>query len=81
MTLFALTDFRDAVRGLRRTPAVTLCAVACLTLGLGATTAIASAIDQALIRQLPFSDPGRLITVYRTAPQADDWPFSPATYR
>jgi putative ABC transport system permease protein len=80
MTLFALTDFRDAVRGLRRTPAVTLCALACLTLGLGATTAIASAIDQALIRQLPFSDPGRLITVYRTAPQADNWPFSPAKF-
>jgi hypothetical protein len=63
MTPFAPTDFRDAVRGLRRTPTVTLCAVACLTLGLGATTAIASAIDQALIRQLPFRDPGKLITV------------------
>jgi predicted permease len=80
MTPFALTDFRDAVRGLRRTPAVTLCALACLTLGLGATTAIASAIDQALIRQLPFSDPGRLVAVYRTAPQANDWPFSPAKF-
>ena len=80
MTPFALTDFRDAVRGLRRTPTVTLCAVACLTLGLGATTAIASAIDQALIRRLPFRDPGKLIAVYRTAPQADDWPFSPAKF-
>ncbi len=80
MTPFALTDFRDAVRGLRRTPTVTLCAVACLTLGLGATTAIASAIDQALIRRLPFRDPGKLIAVYRTAPQANDWPFSPAKF-
>jgi hypothetical protein len=74
--LFAASDFRDAVRGLRRTPTVSLCAVACLALGLGATTAIASAIDRALIRQLPFRDPGKLITVYRTAPQANDWPFS-----
>jgi predicted permease len=51
-----------------------------LTLGLGATTAIASAIDQALIRRLPFRDPGRLITVYRTSPQSDAWPFSPAKF-
>src|ERR1700685_2435726 len=80
MTPFALTDFRDGVRGLRRTPAVTLCALACLTLGLGATTAIASAIDQALIRRLPFRDPGKLITVYRTGPQSDAWPFSPAKF-
>jgi putative ABC transport system permease protein len=80
MTPFALTDFRDAVRGLRRTPAVTLCAVACLTLGLGATTAIASAIDQALIKRLPFRDPGDLTAVYRTGPQANDWPFSAAKF-
>lgn len=78
--LFSWTDFRDAVRGLRRAPTVSLCAVACLTLGLGATTAIASAIDQALVRQLPFRDPGKLITVYRTAPQANDWPFSAPKY-
>ncbi len=68
------------MRGLRRAPTVSLCAVACLTLGLGATTAIASAIDWALIRQLPFRDPSRLITVYRTAPQANDWPFSVPKY-
>ncbi len=80
MTPFALTDFRDAVRGLRRTPAVTLCATACLTLGLGATTAIASAIDQALIKRLPFRDPGRLTAVYRTGPEADAWPFSAAKF-
>jgi putative ABC transport system permease protein len=76
MTPFSVTDFRDAVRALRRAPTVTLCAVLCLALGLGATTAIASAIDRALLRPLPFRDPARLVTVYRTSPQATDWPFS-----
>jgi len=76
MTLFSSSDLRDAVRGLRRSPTVTVCAVLCLALGLGATTAIASAIDQALLRPLPFREPAKLVTVYRTSPQANDWPFS-----
>jgi putative ABC transport system permease protein len=80
MTPFSSSEIRDAVRALRRTPMVTLCAVSCLALGLGATTAIASAIDRALLRPLPFNDPGRLVTVYRTAPQANNWPFSPAKF-
>src|ERR1700728_3945536 len=76
----SLTDFRNAARALRRTPAVTLCAIACLALGLGATTAIFSAIDRALIRQLPFRDPERLVSVYRTVGQANDFPFSPPKF-
>src|SRR5581483_9809879 len=74
------TDLRNATRGLLRTPTVTGSAILCLTLGLGATTAIASAIDRALVRPLPFRQPDRLLTVYRTAPQANDWPTAPAKY-
>jgi len=74
------TDIRNAARGLLRTPTVTGSAILCLTLGLGATTAIASAIDRALVRPLPFSQPDRLLTVYRTAPQANDWPTAAAKY-
>jgi predicted permease len=76
----SLTDFRNAARALRRTPTVTLCAISCLALGLGATTAIFSAIHQALIRQLPFRDPGRLVSLYRTVGQANDYPFSPPKF-
>jgi putative ABC transport system permease protein len=74
------TDIRNAARGLLRTPTVTGSAILCLTLGLGATTAIASAIDRALVRPLPFRAPDRLLTIYRTAPQANDWPTAPAKY-
>jgi putative ABC transport system permease protein len=59
---------------------IAICAVLCLALGLGATTAIASAIDRALVRSLPFRDASRLVTVYRVSPQANDWPFSVPKY-
>jgi predicted permease len=74
------SDTRHAIRALARTPAVTAAAILCLGLGLGATTAIYSAVNTALLRPLPFPDPERLATVYRTAPQANTWPFSPANY-
>ena len=80
MTQFFRTDVRTAARALWRTPTVTICAVLCLALGLGATTAIASAIDRALVRALPFRDASRLVSVYRISPQATDWPFSVPKY-
>jgi predicted permease len=49
-------------------------------LGIGATTAIASAIDRALVQALPFTESDRLVSVYRTSPQAQDWPFSAPKY-
>src|SRR5579863_5908835 len=70
----------NAIRRLRRAPTVSICAVLCLALGLGATIAIASAIDQALLRPLPFRDPGRLVTVYRTEPTCENCPFSAPKY-
>jgi putative ABC transport system permease protein len=70
----------STIRRLRRAPTVAVCAVLCLALGLGATIAIASAINQALLRPLPFRDPGRLVTVYRTEPTCDNCPFSAPKY-
>ncbi len=58
-----LQDLRYAVRTLARTPTFTLAAVATLALGIGATTAIFTVLDRALIRRLPVEDPGRLVHV------------------
>src|SRR5688572_2411370 len=75
-----LTDVRTAARSLRRSPTVAASAIACLALGIGATVAIASAIDRALLERLPFREPDRLVTVYRTTPQFNAGPFSAPNY-
>ncbi len=80
MALFSASDLRDAARGLLRAPTISLSAILCLGLGLGATTAISSAIDRALLQAPPFRDPGQLVTVYRTTPQFNTGPFSAPNY-
>jgi putative ABC transport system permease protein len=55
-----LADIRHSTRGLRNTPAFTLSVVAILALGIGANAAIFSALDQTVIRPLPYRDPDRL---------------------
>jgi len=69
-------DLAQAVRALRRTPTVTVAAVLCLALGIGAATAIFSAVNTALLKPLPFRDAAQLVTVYRTTPHFDTGPFS-----
>src|SRR5688500_1888948 len=81
MPTLAISDaLRSAVRGLVKAPAVSVSAILCLGLGLGATAAIASAIDRALLKPLPFESPERLVTVYRTTPHFNTGPFSAPNY-
>ena len=63
-------ELRRAVRSLLRSRTVTFCAIACLALGIGATTAISSALSRALLQPLPFRDPERLVSVHRITPQS-----------
>lgn len=48
-----LQDLRFAVRTLRRTPAFPLAAIGTLAIGIGATTAIFSTVNAALLKPLP----------------------------
>lgn len=75
-----LTDVRTAARSLRHSPTVAISAIACLALGIGATVAIATAIDRALLERLPFREPERLVTVYRTTPHFNTGPSSAPNY-
>jgi predicted permease len=61
----AARGLRMAVRSLTRCPGFTAVAVATLALGIGANTLIFSALDQAILRNLPVQDPARLV-VFRS---------------
>ena len=56
-------DFRFSVRSFLRTPSFTIAAVLSLMLGIGATTAIYSLVDQVLLHSLPVRQPERLVLI------------------
>jgi putative ABC transport system permease protein len=58
-----LQDTRFACRALRKSPAFSCAAIATIALGIGATTAIFSAINAALLRPLPFPQSEDLFTL------------------
>ncbi|HEX4682065.1 MAG TPA: ABC transporter permease [Gemmatimonadaceae bacterium] len=64
-----IADLRFAVRQLRRTPALTVAAVLCFALGIGANTSIFSVVDAVLFRPLPFHEPNRLVLVGEQLPR------------
>src|SRR5215472_2748921 len=55
-----LTDLRDGVRQLRKAPGFTATALITLALGIGATTAIFTLVNQVMLKSLPVVKPGEL---------------------
>ena len=65
-----LQDLRHAARGLLRDRVFALTAVAVLALGVGANTAIFTVLDAALLRDLPYASPDRLVHIWETSPRS-----------
>jgi len=66
-----LRDVRHAARLLRRDPVFALVAVASLAIGIGANSAIFSLADELILRPLPVSNPGDVVTVSAEAPDGE----------
>ena len=72
------SDFRYAFRTLRRMPAFTLVATLTLALGIGATTAMFTLVDEILLRPLPYPDADRIVRLLQSYPEIglDTWGVS-----
>jgi putative ABC transport system permease protein len=59
-------DLRFAGRQLRRNPGFTAISIVTLALGIGASTAIFSAVNPILFKPLPYPHPGRILMIWNT---------------
>ena len=62
-------DIRQAFRLIRKAPWFTAASVSVLGLGIGATTAIFSLVDAALLRPLPYRDAHQLVMLWERSAQ------------
>lgn len=66
-------DIRFALRRLAQRPAFTAAVVGVMAIGIGATTAMFSAVDAAMLRPLPFRSPEQIVAL-----AGFDVPFDPS---
>src|SRR3972149_1854745 len=76
-----IKDLKHALRMFAQSPAFTLAAVAALTLGIGANTAIFSVVNAVLLKPVAFPDPDRVVVFMNVSPRGSGPAASPAKFQ
>lgn len=74
------SDLRFAFRQLFKSPGFTAVALLTLALGIGVNTTMFTVLNAFILHASASPDAERLAMVFRTSPQAQDWPHSPAEF-
>ena len=77
----AIADLRYAARRLRGSPAFTVVTILTLALGLGASTAIFSAVSPILFEPLPYPHAERVVAIWDTVADGTRLPVTFGTFR
>ena len=63
-------DLKLVLRRLRKSPGFAATVLLTLAIGIGANTAVFSVLNRVILRPLPYSDPGQLVSLWLNAPGA-----------
>jgi predicted permease len=75
-----IRDLKQSLRMFAQSPAFTLAAVAALTLGIGANTAIFSVVNAVLLKPVAIPDPDRVVVFMNVSPNGRGPAASPAKF-
>ena len=75
-----IRDLKQSLRMFAQSPAFTLAAVAALTLGIGANTAIFSVVNAVLLKPVAMPDPDRVVVFMNVSPRGSGPAASPAKF-
>ena len=73
-------NLKYSVKGLIRTPLITITAVIALALGIGANTALFSVINAVLLKPLNYPHPEQIVELMRSWPGQDVWSTTPTKF-